>query len=103
MNWPTPDANASTQSNRSPSAGAAVRPLLAKMVQTFHQDPTTTPHGKTCWCENPTCDLPSHKRRLNPWFTEALMGFPPDWTALPGSARLAMPLCRPALSLPLED
>jgi len=33
--WPTPDAAASTRSNRSPSEGAATRPLLAKMVQNW--------------------------------------------------------------------
>jgi len=32
-NWPTPDAGVSTQTNRSLSDGAAVRPLLAKCVQ----------------------------------------------------------------------
>ncbi len=33
--WPTPDARASTRANRSLSDGAAVRPLLAKLVETW--------------------------------------------------------------------
>lgn len=36
--------------------------------------------GGVCWCGNPSCVLPSHKRKLNPWFVEWLMGLPIGWT-----------------------
>ena len=39
------------------------------------------PLGKTCWCGTQNCDLPSHKRKLNPLFDEILMGWPLNWTS----------------------
>ncbi len=38
-----------------------------------------TQSGKTCWCNDPGCDLRSHKRRLNPLFVTWLMGWPIWW------------------------
>jgi hypothetical protein len=98
--WPTPDAAASTRSNRSPSEGATVRPLLAKLVQDWNTptsrdwkddgltDETATNsllgrqvqrteiHGSE---SSPS--VPTSRRRLNPKFVEWLMGLPPGWTA----------------------
>lgn len=96
--WPTPVAN---DDQKTPEAHLAMKKRMGERdgVQAFHPAPTTTKPGATCWCGNPGCGLRSHKRKLNPWFVEALMGFPPDWTARHGCARLATPSYPPKRSM----
>jgi len=43
--------------------------------------PETSPDGRPCWCGTPGCVLRSHKRRLNVWFDENLMGWPMNWSS----------------------
>jgi hypothetical protein len=54
--------------------------------------------GAKCWCGDPNCALPSHKRRLNPLFVAWLMGWPLYWMAavptLSGAAETELYLCR---------
>ncbi len=54
--WPTPDAGAMTRSNRSDSPNAAIRPLLAKLVQDW---PTPTSRD---WKDGACADgdVPTH-------------------------------------------
>jgi hypothetical protein len=35
--------------------------------------------GKSCWCGDPGCALPGHRRKLNPIFVTWLMGWPLWW------------------------
>ena len=86
--WSTPLATAGGEYDRSGPQNLKVQ------VETFHPDPMTMKLGENCWCESLGCGLLSHKRRLNPWFVEALMGFSVGWTAQLGSEPLVMPSSR---------
>ena len=54
------------------------RPLNEQACRFLPQD-QATPSGPICWCGIQNCDQPSHKRRLNPFFVEWLMGIPIGW------------------------
>lgn len=83
-NWPSPqsrdwksgDASEATrESNSRPLKEAAER---WQSDHSSHQDQLAKT-GKVCWCGDSGCDLPSHKRRLNPLFATWLMGWPLWW------------------------
>lgn len=80
---------------------------LDMQAQTFPsspQDPVQPASGRTCWCGTLNCGLPSHKRRLNPYFAEWLMGVPINLTsktARIGSERLEIWFARSRRQLQL--
>lgn len=80
--WATPSARDWKSGDASEavySANAGPLNEQAERFQSSLQDPTA-PNGKTCWCGTHGCDLPFHKRRLNPLFAAWLMGWPIFWT-----------------------
>lgn len=44
-------------------------------------EPEITTDGRMCWCLTPGCALPLHKRKLNIYFDEWLMGWPINWSS----------------------
>lgn len=108
--WPTPVSFDATGTERSPEALAIAKTKggcanLREVVSSHPDQPTTKP-GASCWCGDPGCDRPSHKRRLNPYFVEALMGFRPGWTSRTvrtGSAPSETPSARSRERRPLSS
>ena len=85
--WPSPaerdyrSPNAKTYQERS---GATKGEQLPNFVEHhFHSplDPEPSTSGPTCWCGALGYALRSHRRRLNPFFVNWLMGWPLFWTA----------------------
>ena len=109
-NWPTPDANAMNDGESRESWQARADKLKEKKIngngagmplaiacQSLRQDPAQPNSGRNCWCGILNCDQPSHRRRLNPYFVEWLMGLPKNWTSKTAridSAHLAMRFVR---------
>lgn len=52
---------------------------LTQLGEAIKRSATTPSGGKRCWCGSPDCNLPSHKRKLNPLFTCCLMMWPAYW------------------------
>ena len=80
--WPTPSARDHKSGDASQETLEKNARPLNEMAQVFSRpNPVTQKPGVNCWCGNLGCDLPSHKRRLNPYFVEILMGLPLNWTS----------------------
>lgn len=80
MNWPTPVSSQMRQSTRQERTGGEILSEVAQNWKSSHLDPQAQT-GPLCWCNTPGCDLPSHKRKLNPLFVTWLMGWPIWWVA----------------------
>lgn len=109
--WPTPDGGIRTGFNRSPSEGAALRPVLAEAAEMWatpksrdwkggqgnatrhspdldkqaeYEFPSSLPDATSTTPGEPSSpSTPGSPRRLNPAFVEWLMGWPgPGWTDL---------------------
>ncbi|KKK56991.1 hypothetical protein LCGC14_3059000, partial [marine sediment metagenome] len=83
-NWPTPNANPEAPNMSKHRGGGRMSARDTEQclaTVTSRLDQTTPKHGANCWCNTPSCGLRSHKRKLNPNFVEALMNFPPGWSA----------------------
>lgn len=82
--WNTPHG----QGNRDASGkvGGSGGGEFAKQVNSFQDSPSDPPmsDGPKCFCGSHGCDLPTHKRKLNPIFETWLMGWPLWWlTSVP--------------------
>ena len=78
-NWGTPRATTGQYCNQR-KPGETILTLQGQ-AESFQSSPSDqpTPDGPTCWCASPGCDLPSHRRKLNPLFETWLMGWPLFW------------------------
>jgi DNA (cytosine-5)-methyltransferase 1 len=93
--WTTPRASDPQTGHH--YSNAMTGKSLSMDVSSFPPDQPTTKPGANCWCSAPGCGQRSHKRRLNPYFVEALMGLPLNWTsttARTGSEPSGMPSAR---------
>jgi hypothetical protein len=86
-NWSTPSGHDPRLGYQSRPAGKKSRQNQQKLSTeatlfiSHPTEPATGTDGKTCWCLTPGCDLPSHRRRLNIYFDEWLMGWPVNWSS----------------------
>lgn len=79
-NWLTPatsDTNGTRTLDGKRSGGLNTQAAIAFPSSPPDQEIPTS--GANCWCGSPGCDLPSHKRKLNPIFATWLMGWPLYW------------------------
>ena len=100
-NWPSPRAEDSEFCGNHPGAQDSLTGVIQdwSFPSTF---PPSAPEigsvGKTCWCGLRGCDQPSHRRKLNIYFDEWLMGWPLNWSsadiALTGFEQWAMESAR---------
>lgn len=83
IHWSTPDApGAGGPRNRQLSIGEGHQTTVAEQAEHFSLPlATPTASGRMCWCGIPGCAQPSHKRRLNSYFDEWLMGLPQGWSS----------------------
>ncbi len=83
-NWPAPRAEDSEFCGNHPGAQDSLTGVLQDWSPPSTSPPTepeTGTAGKTCWCGLHGCDLPSHRRKLNIYFDEWLMGWPLNWSS----------------------
>jgi hypothetical protein len=107
QNWATPNASpAAPNMSRKREKGRiskreteqCLERQAISLSRSLPTEPAISKGGKPCWCLTPGCGLRSHKRRLNIWFDEWLMGQPTNWSSASsapiGFAQWEMASCR---------
>ncbi len=86
--WSTPNAGDGSRGGQTPDGK---RGMLLDSQGRSLPDVTTPTDGDPSSLATPTCDQPEPTVRLNPWFTEWLMGWPPGWTVVGDAAKVWFP------------
>lgn len=87
MKWQTPTSTDATGRDYTYLSGDHTKPFLTLVGQAVTcpyslPAPVTRAAGDTSSSERPGSPRRSARKRLNVWFVEHLMGWPPDWTSL---------------------
>ena len=87
LNWPSPAVTDGDSAARQTTTTGVMHPgmSLTDAIREFSTSlptaPETGPAGKTCWCGLRGCVHPLHRRKLNIYFSEWLMGWPINWSS----------------------
>lgn len=82
--WPSPRAEDSEFCGNHPGAQDSLTGVIqdwSPPSTSLPTEPETGTAGNTCWCGARGCDQPSHRRKLNIFFDEWLMGWPLNWSS----------------------
>ena len=86
-NWPSPAVTDGESAARQTTTTGVMHPgmsltdAIREFSTTLPTEPETGNAGTTCWCGLHGCALPSHRRKLNIYFSEWLMGWPINWSS----------------------